>query len=107
MFLFDKISSNLLLDLNNNAVEGFFSILQDEGNASDGDDESDSDGSGSSKGSTRIEMAFQLPSIKPHDDSSFIPNKVGELVRTIHLSLVCRALRKYISGRRCTYLLMG
>ena len=55
----------------------------------------DSDSSGSSQArSGKIQMAFQLPNIKPYADFSFIPNKARELVGAIHLCLVCKAIRR-------------
>lgn len=42
-----------------------------------------------------------------YKEHSFIPNKAGELVEAIHLTLVCRALRRYTGDREVQNILIG
>jgi len=60
-----------------------------------------------SEHSSRFQIGFQMPNIRPYKGDSFIPSKAGELVGAIHLSLVCRALRRYTEGKIPVYPLVG
>jgi len=60
-----------------------------------------------SEHSSRIQIGFQISKIGPYKADSCIPNKAGELVGAIHMSLVCRALRKYTEGKALVYPLIG
>jgi len=48
-----------------------------------------------------------MSQIKPYKTDSFIPNKAGELVGAIHLSLVCHALQRVTEGKTLVYPLVG
>ena len=93
--------------------EGIMSVLRDNCVTKDDDDDDDSENddgnsSQSSEGkSSSIQMGFQMPVMKSYKEQSFIPNKAGELVGAMHLTLVCRALRRHISGREVQYPLIG
>ena len=56
--------------------------------SSDEDERSDSPNSQDSNHSARIQMGLQLCQVKPYVQGSIIPEKAGELVGAIHLSLV-------------------
>ena len=75
--------------------------------SSDEDERSDSPNSKDSNHSARIQMGLQSCQVKPYVQGSFIPEKAGELVGAIHLSLVSRALRHYKKGKNVTYPLVG
>ena len=55
----------------------------------------------SSQGSSRIQVAHQMPSCVPYEPDSFLYDKVGELVAALLNSLTCRVLKKYKGGKGC------
>ena len=75
--------------------------------SSDEDEQSDNPSSQESNHSATIQMGLQLSQVKPYVHGSCIPEKAGELVAAIHLSLASRALRRYVKGKDVRFPLIG
>ena len=89
--------------------EGLFSTIPAEEESGDDDEDPMDSGSQtvSSEHSAKFQMGHQTHNYKAYKGGSFIPDKSGELVGALHLSLVCRALRRYTEGKTLVFPLVG
>ena len=100
---------NYMVDKGNDSRprnEGLFSTIPAEEESGDDDEDPVDSGSQtvSSEHSAKLQMTYNY---KPYKGGSFIPDKSGELVGALHLSLVCRALRQYTEGKTLVFPLVG
>ena len=75
--------------------EGLFATLSTEKEDIDNDTMDNCNQTDSSEHSFKFQIGHQAQHLKPYKRGSFIPDKSGELVGALHLSLKCRALRRY------------